>query len=468
MIGPEGRIFQPRPEEGRAKVDPLVGLTPDQLQLRQELVNLLKKSPPHAVDLSRYIRDLLTSEEEGFYNDFINRTVNGEEVSLEDRKRFLSICYKLGLVPDKTEYDKRLQLIEQKYRLKSEPETTSKQPEGLSPQTTTELKIPEAESLLPQGFSLEVQHRDEKSLLEKISTDYNNANSELRMALQRYGEASKDSFVSPEQLRDLGKSISDLIYETITSGGTLKIEEEEEFNNYRRRFNEIIIKTREEIYQYARKKAQENNLEVAKVCRRATDRGFVGFEFYDVSNTDEYKNSHYFDKIYLSVKLDRIPEVLEYLCKRIIDEEIPCFVKTIFMSESWMVYADPLGREQYRKEDIHALSRLDNMVIHIPERLNVEHRKKLFGILREINDKYRESLYDVLLPLARHLLDQDGKLIKGIGLGRDRKRGNSYHWVLSEIISNYLLECYEKNVVPDPEEIRKRIENEWKSLGLVA
>jgi hypothetical protein len=94
--------------------------------------------------------------------------------------------------------------------------------------------------------------------------------------------------------------------------------------------------------------------------------------------------------------------------------------------------------------------------------------KKLFGILREINDKYRESLYDVLLPLARHLLDQDGKLIKGIGLGRDRKRGNSYHWVLSEIISNYLLECYEKNVVPDPEEIRKRIENEWKSLGLVA
>jgi hypothetical protein len=288
------------------------------------------------------------------------------------------------------------------------------------------------------------------------------------MALQRYGEASKDSFVSPEQLRDLGKSISDLIYETITSGGTLKIEDEEEFNNYRRRFNEIILKTGEEIYQYARTKAQENNLEVAKVCRRATDRGFVGFEFYDVSNTNEYKNSSYSDKIYLSVKLDRIPEVFKYLCKRIIDEEIPCFVKTIFMSESWMVYADPLGREQYRKEDIHSLSRLDNMVMHIPAGLKVEHRKKLFEILREINDKYRESLYDALLPLAIPLVDQDGKPIRGIGLGRDRKGGDSYHGVISEIISSYLLECYENNVVPDPEEIRKRIEDYRKSLGLVA
>jgi hypothetical protein len=268
MIGPEGRVFRPEDTQNkeRAKEDPLVELTSEQLQLREELVSLLKKSPPHAIDLSRYIRDLLTSEEEGFYNDFINRTVNGEEVSLEDRKRFLSICYKLGLVPDKTEYDKRLQLIEQKYRSESEPQITSKQPEGLSPQTTTELKIPEAESLLPQGFSLEVQHHDEKSILEKISTDYNNANSELRMALQRYGEASKDSFVSPEQLRDLGKSISDLIYETITSGGTLKIEDEEEFNNYRRRFNEIILKTREEICQYAEEKAQKNNLKVDKVC----------------------------------------------------------------------------------------------------------------------------------------------------------------------------------------------------------
>ena len=187
-----------------------------------------------------------------------------------------------------------------------------------------------------------------------------------------------------------------------------------------------------------------------------------------MSNTDEYKNSSYSDKIYLSVKLDRIPEVFKYLCKRIIDEGIPCFVKTIFMSEPWMPYADLSEREHYRKEDIHALSRLDNMVIHIPERLNVEHRKKLFGILREINDKYRERLYDALLPLARHLLDQDGKPIKGIGLGRDRKGGDSYHGVISDIISNYLLECYEKNVVPDPEEIRRRIEDQWKLLGLVA
>ncbi|MFZ8847677.1 MAG: hypothetical protein ACO2O4_00320 [Minisyncoccia bacterium] len=129
MIGPEGKIFRPE-DTRRAKEDPLVGLTPEQLQLRQELVNLLKKSPPHAVDLSIYIRDLLTSEEEEFYNDFINRTVNGEEVSLEDRKRFLMICYKLGLVPDKTEYDKRLQLIEQEYGPKAKPE----QPEGLSSQ----------------------------------------------------------------------------------------------------------------------------------------------------------------------------------------------------------------------------------------------------------------------------------------------------------------------------------------------
>ncbi|MFZ8847678.1 MAG: hypothetical protein ACO2O4_00325 [Minisyncoccia bacterium] len=288
------------------------------------------------------------------------------------------------------------------------------------------------------------------------------------MALQRYGEASKDSFVSPEQLRDLGKSISDLIYETITSGGTLKIEDEEEFNNYRRRFNEIIIKTRKEIYQYAEEKAQKNNLKVDKVCRGMIVRGFAGFEFYDVSNTDEYKNSLYSDKIYLSVKLDRIPEVLEYLCKRIIDEGIPCFVKTIFMSEPWMPYADLSEREHYKKEDIHSLSRLDNMVIHIPERLNVEHRKKLFEILREINDKYRESLYDALLPLAIPLVDQDGKPIKGMGIGRDRKGGDSYHRVLSGIIGNYLLECYENNVVPDPEEIRKRIEDYRKSLGLVA
>jgi hypothetical protein len=450
MIGPEGRIFRPE-DTRRAKEDPLVGLTPEQLQLRQELVNLLKKSPPHAVDLSRYIRDLLTSEEEEFYNDFINRTVNGEEVFLEDRERFLTICYKLGLVPDKTEYDKRLRLIEQKYG-KSEPETTSIQPERLSPQTTTELKIPEAESLLPQGFSLEVQHRDEKSLLEKISTDYNNANSELRMALQRYEMASKNSFVSPDQLMELSKLISDLIYETITSGGSIKIEDEEEFNNYRRRFNEIIIKTRKEIYQYAEEKAQKNNLKVDKVCRGTIVRGFAGFEFYDVSNTDEYKNSLYSDKIYLSVKLDRIPEVLEYLCKRIIDEGIPCFVKTIFMSEPLMADADPLGREQYREEDIHSLSRLDNMVIHIPAGLKVEHRKKLFKILREINDKYRESLYDALLPLAIPLVDQDGKPIKGMGIGRDRKGGDSYHGVISDIISNYLLECYEKMLF----QIRKR------------
>jgi hypothetical protein len=41
MIGPEERIFRPE-DTRRAKKDPLVGLTPEQLQLRQELVNLLK------------------------------------------------------------------------------------------------------------------------------------------------------------------------------------------------------------------------------------------------------------------------------------------------------------------------------------------------------------------------------------------------------------------------------------------
>jgi hypothetical protein len=92
MIGPEGKIFRSE-DKIRAKEDLLVELTSEQLQLRKELVNLLKKSPPHALDLSRYIRDLLTSEEEEFYNDFINRTVNGKEVSLEERKRFLMICF---------------------------------------------------------------------------------------------------------------------------------------------------------------------------------------------------------------------------------------------------------------------------------------------------------------------------------------------------------------------------------------
>jgi hypothetical protein len=58
MIGPERRVFRPEDTQNkeRAKEDPLVGLTPEQLQLRQELVNLLKKSPPHAVDLSIYKR----------------------------------------------------------------------------------------------------------------------------------------------------------------------------------------------------------------------------------------------------------------------------------------------------------------------------------------------------------------------------------------------------------------------------
>ena len=42
MIGTEGRIFR-QEDTRRAKEDPLDGLTPEQLQLRQELVNLLKK-----------------------------------------------------------------------------------------------------------------------------------------------------------------------------------------------------------------------------------------------------------------------------------------------------------------------------------------------------------------------------------------------------------------------------------------
>jgi hypothetical protein len=92
----------------------------------------------------------------------------------------------------------------------------------------------------------------------------------------------------------------------------------------------------------------------------------------------------------------------------------------------------------------------------------------LFEILQEINDKYGESLYDTLLPLSIPLVGQDGKPIKGMGRGRDRKGGDSYHGVISDIISSYLLECYENNVVPDPEEIRRRIENEQRSVGLVA
>jgi hypothetical protein len=90
MIGPERGFLSGKRKEQKPELteDPLVKLTPEQLEKRQELVNLLKKSPPHAVDLSRYIRDLLSSEEQEFYDDVINRTVSGEEVSLETKNIF--------------------------------------------------------------------------------------------------------------------------------------------------------------------------------------------------------------------------------------------------------------------------------------------------------------------------------------------------------------------------------------------
>jgi hypothetical protein len=54
------------------------------------------------------------------------------------------------------------------------------------------------------------------------------------------------------------------------------------------------------------------------------------------------------------------------------------------MSEPLMADADPLGREQYREEDIHSLSRLDNMVIHIPVGLKVEHRKNCLKYYKKL------------------------------------------------------------------------------------
>jgi len=444
MFSIEGSFFTGPKEHPRKEEDPISGLTQEGLKRRQELIGLLQRKPPPAVALEIYMKAILIPEEEIFYNSFINKVTSGEKVSREDRERFLRICYKLGLLPDKAEYDKRLKLIREKYG-------------GIEGKEITQVESLSAKKLSQEGFSIEKRegYDDDNSLLKRILETYEDHNSELKRALKSY---DKDG----GSYRYTNTRPSDLIYEMITSPFSLRIEDEEGFYNYRREFNQKMTEVITEIYNSTQKKAKGN-----RICQLASSLDWRGFIFYDWHNNENYRQSPYTDKIYISVKPDNIPEVFKYLCERIIEEQIPCSIKTISMQEPYteMIEDDPSAKEKYKQNDVAALSRADNVVIHFPSNLEEDYRRKLYEIIKEVHTNYRESLYDISPPLAIHFVDENSNIIKGIGFGRD-PRGESYNGFLSSTLAGYLQECYEKGQTPDLEGLRQVLNKAREYLGL--